>query len=344
MRDFAKCHDERVIDSLTKAADHSRKTKGVFRLLRYSVVRGTAVNAIRRHFDAECLFLYGGIGDSLLLSTLAHELKKRGTKNIYILSEYAELFNNNPDVSRVARPGSRHALWLARLARAGQIRQQSYSINYNPVEDIRDPPPSHVLHYLCEQIGIKGRIELKPYFVATAAELEWGANYAGCIAVQSGSMNARWAILNKQWDPQRFARIAGSMMRSHKVVQVGHANDQAIPCHVDLRGRTTLRQLAAVLAHSRLFVGLIGMPMHLARAVECPSIIVYGGRERPEQSGYSCNFNIFSDIECAPCWRDNRCEFDRRCMSIITEQSVLAAIGTMLDRQRNPLTIDISKI
>ena len=101
-------------------------------------------------------------------------------------------------------------------------------------------------------------------------------------------------------------------MHSHRVVQIGHTNDEAIPCHIDLRGRTTLRQLAAVLAHSRLFVGLIGMPMHLARAVECPSVILYGGRERPEQSGYSCNFNIFSDIECAPSWRDNRCELRER--------------------------------
>jgi len=29
--------------------------------------------------------------------------------------------------------------------------------------------------------------------------------------------------------------------------------------------------------------------MHLARAVDCRAVIVYGGRERPEISGYICN-------------------------------------------------------
>ncbi len=298
------------------------------------------VDSARLHVNATCLTFWGGIGDHLFLSTLAHEFGKRGTKNVFIVSEYGQLFENNPDVSLVSRPGSRRARWMARLAVGGQLLRPSYLINEDPVEDRRDAPPSHILHYLCEQVGIKGEITLKPYFVPTAGEMEWGAAYADCIAIQSSNKNARWVFLNKQWDPERFGGVAESLMYSHRVVQIGHTNDEAIPCHIDLRGRTTLRQLAAVLAYSRLFVGLVGMPMHLARAVECPSVILYGGRERPEQSGYSCNFNIFSDIECAPCWRDNRCEFERRCMSMIAEDSVIAAVRAMLDRPRNPLAID----
>ena len=65
------------------------------------------VDSARLHVNAACLTFSGGIGDHLFLSTLAHELEKRGTKNVFIVSEYGQLFENNPDVSLVARPGSR---------------------------------------------------------------------------------------------------------------------------------------------------------------------------------------------------------------------------------------------
>jgi hypothetical protein len=85
--------------------------------------------------------------------------------------------------------------------------------------------------------------------------------------------------------------------------------------------------------------------MHLARAVECPSVIVFGGREAPWQSGYICNSNLYSAVPCAPCWRANTCEFDRRCMSDISVADVVSAIRQMMKRPRNPLaveTVDIS--
>ena len=233
---------------------------------------------------------------------------------------------------------------MARLAVGGQLLRPSYLINHDPVEDKRDAPPSHILHYLCEQVGIKGEITLKPYFVPTAGEMEWGATYADCIAIQSGSTNSRWVLLNQQWDPERFRGVAESLMYSHRVVQIGHTNDKAIPCHIDLHGRTTLRQLAAVLAHSRLFVGLIGMPMHLAGRSSAPRLSSMGAENGLSSRGIHANFNIFSDIECAPCWRDNRCELERRCMSMIAEDSVIAAVRAMLDRPRNPLAIDTAFI
>ena len=51
--------------------------------------------------------------------------------------------------------------------------------------------------------------------------------------------------------------------------------------------------------------------MHMARAVDCPSVIVYGGRLRPDQIGYICNENLYNAVECSPCWLDTRCDFGR---------------------------------
>jgi hypothetical protein len=80
--------------------------------------------------------------------------------------------------------------------------------------------------------------------------------------------------------------------------------------------------------------------MHVARAVECPSVIVFGGREAPWQTGYICNFNLYSAVPCAPCWRSNTCEIDRQCMRDISVDDVVSAIRQMLERPRNPLPIE----
>src|SRR5262249_14318072 len=152
----------------------------------------------------------------------------------------------------------------------------------------------------------------------------------GCIAIQSSGLSGRWLLLNKQWFPERFAEVAAHLIKSHPVVQVGSAQDPPVPCTHDLRGKTSLRQLAGLLANCRMYVGLEGMPMHMARAVDCPSVIVYGGRLRPDQIGYICNENLYNAVECAPCWLDTRCNFGRVCMDMITTAAAIEAVERML--------------
>ena len=91
-------------------------------------------------------------------------------------------------------------------------------------------------------------------------------------------------------------------------------------------------------------VGTVGFLMHLARAVECPAVIVYGGREAPWQSGYVSNLNIYSAVPCAPCWRWNSCDFDRKCMTDISVSDVVCAIRQMVNSSRGPLPVQTMEI
>ena len=69
-------------------------------------------------------------------------------------------------------------------------------------------------------------------------------------------------------------------------------------------------------------------------------MIIFGGRSAPYQLGYVCNSNLYSAVPCAPCWRSNTCDFDRRCMSDISVDDVVSAIRQMLQRPRNPLAVE----
>lgn len=193
---------------------------------------------------------------------------------------------------------------------------------------------------MCRMAGIAGPVGLRPYIHLSRAESDWGLPYRGWVALQSSGRSARWPSPNKEWFPERFGEVAAHLMRTHSVVQVGSRDDPPIPCTHDLRGRTSLRQLAAVLRHARMFVGLEGMPMHMARAVDCPAVIVYGGHIRPDQIGYVCNENLYYKTECSPCWREVRCDFERACLDAITARDAIAAAERMLGRPREGLAVE----
>jgi hypothetical protein len=312
------------------------------RSLKRSVARHL-VRPVRRRVGATCLHHYGGIGDHLMLTTVARELKRRGRRYVFVVSEYPDLFLGNRDFDGAAAPGSRRA-WAFMTLAGEQTIMPTYLIDHDPVTESRVQPPDPVLAYMCRISGVTGRVDLRPYVAPSEPERAWGAPYRGCIAIQSSGLSGRWLLLNKQWFPERFAEVAAHLLRSHPVVQVGSPSDPAVPCTHDLRGRTSLRQLAGVLANCCMYVGLEGMPMHMARAVDCPSVIVYGGRLRPDQIGYICNENLYSPVPCAPCWLDTRCDHGRVCMDVIPAEAVIEAAERLLARPREGLAVESYEI
>lgn len=275
-----------------------------------------------------------GIGDELLCSAPLHELRRRGETGLAMLTSQPEFFCPSPDVDLV---GPMHFADLPSLARLGIRTSHAVYIHEQRPPDIDVPPPRHLLAEMCLRCGVTGEVELRPHLWLTATERAAVASFAGCLIVQSSRAGASLAIGNKEWLPGRFQAVTAALAARHRIVQVGQREDPLLPGVEDWRGQTSLRETAALLAGARAFIGLVGFLMHLARAVDCPSVIVYGGREHPEQSGYICNENLFTVLPCSPCWRWNSCDFQRACMTSIQAEDVLAAVNRLLARPRAPL-------
>ena len=145
---------------------------------------------------------------------------------------------------------------------------------------------------------------------------------------------------NKEWFVDRLQTVVDQLARNFDFVQVGSPTDPLLNGVLDLRGRTTARETAAVLAASRVFIGLATGLVHLARAVECRSVIVYGGREDPTKSGYGANENLHWEGACAPCWERNNCDYDRKCMQSISVDDVIAAVRRQAEHYGTPLPVD----
>jgi ADP-heptose:LPS heptosyltransferase len=169
-------------------------------------------------------------------------------------------------------------------------------------------------------------------------ERKAGSRFDKQIVIQSSGLAAGPGMMkNKNWFPERFQAVSDAIRGSVNVIQLGLITDPPIQGSLDLRGKTTLRESAAILASSQLFIGQVGFLMHLARAVDCRSVIVYGGREDPSVSGYRANENLVGRTPCSFCWQRNKCDFDHECMQMISVDDTVAAVGRQLDRFGSPL-------
>jgi Glycosyltransferase family 9 (heptosyltransferase) len=307
--------------------------------------------AVTRTPRPKTLLYFGfALGDDLLCTAVLRELRKRGRDGLLMISDHRELFEGNADPTyvrplwaRYYRDGSTASI-CRRFARiwGGEFRRLEYAPPTG--EDRRRPPSRHIVVEMCARAGITGPVSIRPYLQLSKDEEESAAWARGHIVVQSSGMAARHPMRNKQWPDERFQGVVDALKAEFDFIQLGSSTDPALRHAKDLRGRTGMRDTAAILHNARLYVGTVGFLMHVARAVECPGAIIFGGREAPWQSGYTCNMNLYSAVPCAPCWRSNTCDFDRRCMTDISVADVVSAIRRMMERPRNPLAVETVEI
>ena len=273
------------------------------------------------------LYFSGGVGDEIMRTAVARELKKRGYGTIWQFTSNAELYIDNLDV--VAVPDDFRLHRLCSIFRAPRV-EANYPVN----------PPKHCIAMMCAAAGIVGEVELRPYLFLSEAERKSGRlGSRPQIAIQTSSLAARHPMANKLWPHDRFLIVADALSQQFDVVQVGMPSDPPLPGAIDVRGNS-LRETAAIFSASVLFVGLATGLMHLARAVDCRAVIIYGGRENPSQTGYAANVNLSWAGPCAPCWLRNDCDHDRICMSEILPEHVIAAAQRQAARHGAPLPVE----
>ena len=281
--------------------------------------------------DVAMAFL-GGLGDELLCSAPLEEWRRRGARNVWLMTTSPDLFQNEAAPARILPNDPRYPRLCDRLGI--KFRYLSYS-TYDAAADRDSAQPRHLIAEMCHRAGVSGPIQLRPYWRISPTERTTAEPWREYIAIQTCTLTAHVPMANKQWPVTRFQDVVDRLSPWHKFVQIGSSSDPRLRGVADLCGKTSLRETAAILHHSRLFIGLVGFLMHLARAVDCPAVIVYGGRETPAVTGYPCNINLTSQAPCAPCWQRNRCDFDRFCMESIQSIEVGDAVETLLTRPRD---------
>lgn len=278
------------------------------------------------------------LGDDLLCTAVLHEARRRG-KPLVMFTARPKLFAGNSD------PLAVHCIdnhYLALLAKLHRPAVSPYYTTTDPANPDRDLVPSrHVIAEMCRLAGLNGEISIRPYLHLTSTELNAAPRLPRQIAIHTSGLSAAFPYQTKEWGVTRFETLAKLLSGDFSLVQLGSPNDPALPgIALDLRGRTTLREAAAIQATSIAFVGLEGFLTHLARSVDCPSVVIHGGRAAPHVFGYSANINLHSKPSCAPCGLRNTCPHDMTCMSTISPEEVAKAVSELTERPPGPLPVE----
>ncbi|MDJ0829485.1 MAG: lipopolysaccharide heptosyltransferase II [Desulfobacterales bacterium] len=214
-------------------------------------------------------------------------------------------------------------------------------LNYGIPMGSKERQLHHVDYYfnMVKALGIKGpnkHLTLE----CTKQETAWSQDTFG----QQYAVIAPGATYGsaKKWKPERFAAVADSLGNQFdfKIVFIGDQGDQATGNQVaaqmqsqpiNLIGKTSVRQMLAIIASSRLLVTNDSGPMHVAAAFNTPLIAIFGSTDHQTTSPQSKNARmIYHRLDCAPCLK-RHCPTDHACMEAVTVNDVMATANKLIN-------------
>lgn len=140
----------------------------------------------------------------------------------------------------------------------------------------------------------------------------------------------------KCWLPERFRALTERLLEDERTV-ILYFGDQAgaslaaricaeLPPRVmNLAGKTSIRQLIALIASCHAFLTNDSGPMHMAAALKVPLVALFGSTSPVATGPYGGGKVLQKQVSCAPCYK-RVCPIDFRCMRGITVDQVYAAL------------------
>jgi heptosyltransferase-1 len=166
--------------------------------------------------------------------------------------------------------------------------------------------------------------------------------------IQSGGLSGGFAVIcpfttrpQKHWFEARWAELAdalGSRLGLTAVMLGGRADRDAAGRIrslagrglIDLTGRTSLLQAAAVIDHCALLVAVDTGLGHMGIAFGRPSLLLFGST-RPYLDTTRADARVlYHPMPCSPCRRRPTCNGDYTCMKSIEPEEVLTAACEIL--------------
>jgi ADP-heptose:LPS heptosyltransferase len=276
------------------------------------------------------LFFNGGIGDDLLMTALCRLMVKQKGYKVCVMTRAPSLFFFNPNVYKVlSMPNDRNIRNTLYSFLKIKIKKEFVQLNYAKYDAINQKdflPDCHIIEKMCNQLGLGYESNAVPEMFLTKKEKGKYYSKVPKICIQSAGIASQSYMFNKDWFIDRYNEVVSELSNRYIIYQIGSVIDPLLNNVIDLRGKTNLRETAALLFNSKYYIGGVGLLMHMAKAVGCKSIIIYGGRESPEQSGYLDNINLYSLLPCSPCGLRNFCHLNKLCMQMINASDVVSKV------------------
>lgn len=146
----------------------------------------------------------------------------------------------------------------------------------------------------------------------------------------------------KRWPEPYFARLADSLWSRYGAssVLLGGPEEAATAARivetarsplVSAIGKTTEKQLAALIARLSVVVSGDSGPLHIAAAVGTPVVALFGSTDPAETGPYRAAGSVLYDaFSCAPCRKHPSCGGVFPCLQALTPERTLDAVAPLL--------------
>lgn len=263
------------------------------------------------------LFRYTkALGDNLFLATMAHEIKKRNPDCvIHVITGLPVLFERNPDVDFVSPEPQKPMKHMGK-----------HLIHYESLF----PWKKNILHYCLDQVGIKNVSDedLKTYIYPSSSDYEYIDQKISHIRNERIIVIATIAgprTDKKNWPIDYWEDLTNKLLvDDFAIVKIGleynELDDIEIkhPKFLDLTGKTSIHQSAALLSKADLLISPVTGVLHLAAAFNTPALAIVGGSEPGVATQFLNGHYIENRPECADCYEQGPCINDFKCLKQIT--------------------------
>ena len=279
-------------------------------------------------------FSFSGLGDNLIFREALEQYYHQTGKKLLAIVDYPDFFKDcdsayflkdfNMGVINQLFPFKNDELF---------IEGMSFKLHFLNGCDIRQTKEGqyftawaykHLIARICERLGMQGKIEINPCLPLSEEEKKFGRFFdKNQIAIIANGIQKY-----KTWDLNKVQELVNRLKDKYNFIQLGQKSDLKLENVLDKRGVFSMREVAAVLHNSDLFVGSIGGLMHLARFVGCRSVISYSSGEPLELAYYPCNVNILPRNPCSVCVENKLdpqhevCPFNYKCMDVSVDEMV----------------------
>jgi ADP-heptose:LPS heptosyltransferase len=154
----------------------------------------------------------------------------------------------------------------------------------------------------------------------------------------------KWDYTIKWWDAARYQEVVDHFRGRIEFAQIGESHHHHPPIEgvVDLRGKTSLRQLVRLMYHAQGALSAVSVLMHLAAAVEAkpgmpknrPCVVIAGGREPPHFTAYPHHqfIHTVGALKCCDdggCWKSRTVKLGDGDVKDNPEELCLDVVGTL---------------
>jgi hypothetical protein len=202
-------------------------------------------------------------GDVLACSPILHAVGRRHPKaNLFFETDVGGVLANNPLLAEPAQAVINHH-------------------NDTQVWDLGNFAGTlgwHLVDIMAANQFKPGEVEHRLEMFPTAKHMQWADSvtpFDGAIVLAPGP----GAWVGRNWPSDRWNNLIEKLLPDYSVIVVGTLDRykyHLLPQVYDLRGKTDEMQLAALMAHAKLVVGIDGFPLHVAGAMRTPRIGLFG--------------------------------------------------------------------